>query len=266
MKLVILLFLLGFSVNSSAQGNVDGFFKSKGELDIAFSASYSASKIYFSSVGPINFERNQAILGLYGTYGITDKWNVILNLPMINFKPQDAAIFTKYKLVDVKGNKGEFTLAPAIGVSFPISNYRFQSGQAIGQQATQIQPKIVLQYKHKSNLFIQAQGGYNYAFDPVPSSVSVSVKLGYIYKAWYFDAWFDYQYGIGGEDYGLIKPDFRKLGVSYNKIGGVIYRNIGEKWGVFINGSYIISGRNIGQAYAVSAGFVFKLNTNKKKQ
>jgi hypothetical protein len=265
MRILIGLFFLGFSMSVSAQGNVDGFFKSKGELDLAFSGSYSASKTYFSSVGLINFERNQVILGAYGTYGITDKWNVILNLPLINFKPQDAAVFTKFKLVDVKGENGEFTLAPALGFSFPMSNYRYQSGQAIGQQAIQIQPKLIIQYKHKANWFIQTQGGYNYAFDPIPSSVSASVKLGYIYKAWYFDAWFDYQYGIGGEDYGLIKPDFRKLGVSYDKVGGVIYRNVGKKTGVFVNGSYIFSGRNIGKAYAVSAGFVLKLKTNKKK-
>lgn len=265
MKFGTLIVALFFSALSFSQGNVDGFFKSKGELDLAFSGSYSASTKYLRKDDVINFERNQAIIGIYGVYGITDKWNAIISLPMINFKPQDGTVLVKYKLVGKQGKKGDFTLAPAVGVSFPMSNYVTQSGQAIGQQATILQSKLVLQYKHPKNWFIQAQGGYNYAFNPVPSALVASVKIGYIYKKWYFDAWFDYQYGIGGKDYGIIKPDFRELGVSYDKVGGVVYRNIGKRSGVFINGSYIIAGRNIGQAYAVSAGYVLKLNTNKKK-
>lgn len=269
MKLVkhIVFLILIFSPTAIfSQGNVDGFFKAKGELDLAFSGSYSGSTKYFRTNGTIDYDRSQLILGAYGIYGITDKWNVILSLPLINFKPQDGSIFTKYRLIHHASKKSDFTLAPALGISFPMSNYQTQSGQAIGQQATIIQPKLVMQFKHFKNWFIQAQGGYNYALNPVPSSVGSSVKIGYIYKKWYFDTWFDYQFGIGGADYGIGSPDFRTLGVSHNRVGGVIYKNIGEKSGLFLNGSYIFSGRNIGNAITISTGYVIKLKTTKKEK
>ncbi|MCH2229460.1 MAG: hypothetical protein MK105_03875 [Crocinitomicaceae bacterium] len=264
MKYCIISFFIYLSGLIYAQGNVDGFFKQKGEVDLAFSGTFSASNKYFRKNDVIDYDRAQAIIGVYGAYGITNKWNVVLNLPLINFKPQDAAVFTKYHLVDVKRKKGDFTIAPALGVSFPLSHYATQSGQAIGQRATIVQPKVLFQYKHKANLFVQGQVGYNYTLDPVPSATVASIKAGYIYKDWYFDAWFDYQYGIGGTDYGVAGADFRELGVSYNKIGGVIYKSVGINSGVFLNGSYIFAGRNIGNAYTVGAGYVLKLQTNKK--
>tara|TARA_B110000285_G_scaffold108306_1_gene122986 strand:+ start:253 stop:855 length:603 start_codon:yes stop_codon:yes gene_type:complete len=193
----------------------------------------------------------------FGTYGITQKWNIIVSLPLVNFKPQDASVFTKYKLISHTSKKGLVTIAPALRVSFPMSNYQTQSGQAIGKRATIIQPKLVLQYKHPKNWFIQVQGGYNYTLDPVPSAVVSSVKVGCIYKEWYFDVWFDYQYGIGA-------PDFRELGVSYSKIGAVVYKNVGKKSGIFLNGSYILTGRNVGQTITISGGYVLKLKTAKK--
>lgn len=269
MKLVrhihFLIFML-FSSSTFSQGNVDGFFKAKGESNLAFSGSYSGSTKYFRTNGTIDYNRSQLILGAFGIYGITDKFNAILSLPLINFKPQDASIFTKYRLIHHTSKKSDFTLAPALGISFPMSNYQTQSGQAIGQKATIIQPKLVMQFKHFKNWFIQAQGGYSHALNPVPSSVGASVKIGYIYKKWYFDTWFDYQFGIGGTDYGIDSPDFRTLGVSYNRIGGVVYRNIGEKSGLFLNSSYILSGRNIGNAITISTGYVIKLKTAKKNK
>lgn len=268
---MILKFAVGsifffISTVTLAQGNVDGFFKAKGDLDLAFSGTFSASNKYFRKDDIIDYDRAQAIIGVYGTYGLTDKWDVILSAPLINFVPQDLAVFTKYKLIELRGKKSEFAIAPAVGITFPMTNYATQTGQAIGQRATIIQPKLIMQYKHDKNWFIQAQGGYNYAFDPVPSAMVASIKAGYIRNDWYFDAWFDYQYGIGGTDYGVVGADFRELGVSYNRVGGVVYKNVGKKSGVFVNGSYIVSGRNIGQAFAVGAGYVLKLKTNKKSK
>ena len=266
MRLALSIFCISVSLLSFSQGNVDGFFKSKGELDLAFSGNFSSSSTYFTKNGSINYKRAQMIIGAFGIYGITDKWNAIVSLPLINLKPQDASVYLKYKLFQNDTRKGVFTLAPALGISFPMSNYPTQTGQAIGQRATIIQPKLVFQYKNNKNWFIQTQGGYNYTFEPVPSSFVASFKAGYIYRTWYFDAWFDYQYGIGGTNYGIDGLNFRELGVSYNKVGGVIYRSVGEKSGIFFNGSYIHSGRNIGQAFTVSTGYVLKLKPNKKSK
>lgn len=269
MKLLTLSWVLIFSLSSQAQGNVDGFFKSKGELDLAFSGTYVRSRVYFGGASPIVYNRDQSIIGAYGVYGLSDKLNCIVSLPVINYTAQDLSLYAKYKLLSKKMDVGEFTLAPAFGVSFPVWNYNTESGQAIGQRAFTLQPKIVAQFKHRHNWFLQAQTGFNYSFDPVPSSYGISAKAGYIYKKWYFDVWYDYQFGIGGKDYGSVNSEplnsFRELGVSYGRVGGVVYVTIGKRMGAFIGASTILFGRNIGDADAFNAGVVLKFNTHKDK-
>lgn len=256
--------LLGFL--SQAQGNVDGFFKSKGDLDVALSGTYVYSRVYFAGTSPITYKRDQSIIGAYGVYGLNDKWNCIVSLPVINYKAQDLALFAKYKLFYREIEGGDFTVAPAFGLSFPVANYDTESGQAIGQKAFTLQPKLVVQFKSFQNWFVQIQTGYNYSFNPVPSSYSASAKVGYIYQNWYFDAWYDYQLGIGGKNFGSGNVNsFRELGVSYERVGGVIYVSMGKRIGAFVGVSTILSGRNIGDANAFNAGVVLKFNTNKEE-
>jgi hypothetical protein len=257
----LLLNGLGF-----AQGNVDGFFKSKGDMDVAISGTYVYSRIYFAGVSPVFYKRDQSIIGLYGVYGLSDKWNVVASLPVINFTPQDLSLYAKYKLYSKKFDDGEITILPAFGVSFPVWNYNTESGQAIGQQAVTVQPKLVVQFKHAQNWFVQAQTGYNYSLNSVPSAYVASGKVGFIYKNWYFDAWYDYQFGIGGKDWGSAGLDsFRELGVSYERVGGVVYASIGERLGAFVSISTVLSGRNTSDSNMFNGGIVLKFNTLNKE-
>ena len=268
MRLLLFLGFLALSITASAQGNVDGFFKPKGDLDVAFSGGYAHADQYIGGSNLINYKRSQTILSVYAAYGLSQKWNVIASLPLINFSLQDVALFTKYKLVEKVVSHGAFTLAPAAGISFPVTSYNTESGQSIGQRAVTIQPKFVAQYINVSNVFIQVQTGYNYSLNPVPSAYVASAKLGYIYKKWYFDFWYDYQYGIGGKDYASFNIDplnsFRELGVSYSRIGGVIYSSLGKKWGAFIGASHALTGRNTSLSTSINGGVVIKFDTNKK--
>ena len=245
--------LFAFAV--SAQGPVDGFFKKKNQLDVAASATYAFSEIYLAGNGAINYSRNQTILSGFATYGVSDRLNVIGSVPIINFLPQDATFFAKYQLV-----KSPLTVAPAFGISFPMWNYNTESGQAIGQRAVTLQPKLLVQYQPFQNWIIQAQGGYNYAFDPVPSSYVYSTKIGFFKNGWYTDLWYDVQTGIGGLDYGggEAVTSFRGLGVSYQRVGGVVYKHGKGKTGYFINGFTTLSGRNFSKFTTVGAGVVWK--------
>ena len=266
MKAVCLSFFLCLSCLGFTQGNVDGFFKPKGDLDVAISGTYVYSRIYFAGVSSIFYKRDQSIIGLYGVYGLSDKWNLIASLPVINFTPQDLSLYAKYKLYESKFNACEVTLAPAFGVSVPAWNYNTESGQAIGQQAVTVQPKLVMQFKHARNWFVQAQTGYNYSINSVPSAYVASAKAGFIYKKWYFDVWYDYQLSIGGKDYGAGGLEsFRELGVSYERVGGVVYASIGDRWGGFLSLSTVLSGRNSSDSNTFNGGVVLKFKTTKEK-
>jgi hypothetical protein len=273
--------LLLFSSEVFSQGPVDGFFKGRGNLDLALSGAYQHSEIFYAGFTAINYPRTLNSVSLFAEYGIGNNFDVIVNVPFINAQFQDAAIFLKYRL-PLKSNYNYLPLSvvPAIGMSFPISKYMTETTLSIGQRAIQIQPKLVLQYNLKHGFFIQAQGGYNYTLDPVPSSIPASVKIGFSSRPLkkikgniYMDAWFDYQKGLGDKEW-LTDPvsTFRELYVTYSKMGGVIYyglkptnskrhpRTSNSRMGFFINGSYILSGINLGKSFTIGAGVVFKFD------
>lgn len=123
MKNLTLLLVFGSVFCASAQGPIDGFFKNKGELDLALSGTYATSDQYFGGTSKINYERDQSIIGVFASYGLSDRWNLVSSIPVINFQLQDAAFYAKYKMIFKGTAKGEFSLFPAFGLSFPLSNY-----------------------------------------------------------------------------------------------------------------------------------------------
>ena len=152
-----------------------------------------------------------------------------------------------------------------MGIALPSWNYPTESGQAIGQRAVIIQPFLFGQYKNDNGFFIQLQSHYNYALSPVPSSIDASLKIGFAGAKWYSDVWYNTQYGFGDKDYqgNVSFNSFRELTTSFDRVGGVIYYSISNKIGVFINGSYVLSGRNISKSLNLGGGVVFKINTKK---
>ena len=200
---------------------------------------------------------------VFAEYGITDKWDVIVNAPFINGHFQDGGVATKYELLRAKVGGRDLSIIPALQVSFPMTNYETENLEAIGQRATLISPKIVVQHNLPKGLFVQAQTGYNYALDPVASSVGASVKLGGSFGKFYTDVWYDFQHGFGDKDF--LKPppvSFREYTVSLHRFGGVVYYGINNTFGVFVNGSYIFKGRNSYRIYGFGTGLVIKLKVN----
>ena len=273
-----LLFIFSFTIGTVgfSQGLIDGYFKGKGKLDIALSGFSQTARSYFAGFDEVSLAeppfsgdgvRKFNSIGLFAEYGITDKWDVIVNAPFINGHFQDAGIATKYEVARTKLGGRDLSIIPAIQLSFPLTDYETENLEAIGQQATLISPKIVVQHTLPKGLFVQAQTGYNYALDPVASSVGASVKLGGSFGKFYTDIWYDFQHGFGNKDF-LVPPavSFREYVVNFQRFGGVVYYGINDTIGVFVNGSYIFKGRNSYRIYGFGGGAVFKLNLNKKKQ
>ena len=263
-KLIIILTCL-ISVQLSAQGVLDGYFKGKGNLDLAMSGFFQSSQDFFAGTNKVVIPRSIASLGVFGQYGITPMWDAVVNIPIINNQLQDISIATKYELIKTKVGGKDLSIIPAIIFATPISNYSTNTSQAIGQQATVISPKLIVQQNLTSSLFLQVQSGYNYALSPVISSVPFSAKLGGSFGKLYIDLWFDNQNGLGDIDYPVSGELFRELTVSYNRIGGVFYYGLKGNLGTFVNYSYTINGRNTSKAFGIGTGIVLKFSTKKKE-
>lgn len=264
MRNVLFIGVLFYSFGLFGQGLLDGYNKGRGNLDLAISGTYQFSEKFFTVNGSVNIPREITSMGVFAAYGITDKWDVAANVPTVNWNFQDASFGTKYRVLEAIIQGNALWVYPAVTVQFPMSNYVTQSAQAIGQRATVISPKIILQQQLPGKLFVQVQSGYNFAITPVANSVPFSAKVGGSYGKFYFDVWYDFQHSFGGVNYPT-SVSFRNLGVDYHRVGGVFYYQPISKLGLFVNYSYTIAGRNTSQAYGIGGGFVVKLNLLKKK-
>lgn len=274
MKTTLLALVLAISTYSFSQGLIDGYFKGKGNIDIAASGFFQTTRNYFAGGVEVSLSnppfagdgvRKFNSVGLFAEYGITDKWDAIVNVPYINGSFQDGSVATKYKLWETKLGGRDLSVIPALQVSFPLTEYPTENLEAIGQRATLISPKVVVQHSLPKGLFVQAQTGCNYALDPVAPSVSASVKVGGSFGKFYTDIWYDFQHGFGDKDFLSTDPpfsSFRELVVSFKRIGGVVYYGINDTFGIFVNGSYIFDGRNSYKIYGFGGGVVVKLHLN----
>jgi len=260
-KTSLLISFLVIAAVCNSQGLIDGFFKGQNHGTVAVSASYQSSTQYWAGDSLINFNRNQPNAGLFGTYGIIDGLDVVASIPFVNLAPQDASLFAKWRAFQRTSERGgKFTLGIAAGMSVPMSNYNTESSTAIGQRATIVEPRVFLQYHFPNRFFIQAQAGYTYAFDPVPSGIPASIKLGYTHDKWYADVWFDLRDSETGKDYtgtGDRKPNsFRELEVDYQRIGATFYKPFSDKFGLSLGLDHTLSGRNMFKSTGVNLGFI----------
>lgn len=268
MRIILALFALLSPALLLAQGAIDGYMKNKGELDVALSFSHEGSDVYYAGPNEIDYDRTTQSIGAFAAYGIHKRINVIANLPFINGNLQDGSIYAKGLILNNNlFNAGNLSLIGAIGYSTPLSDYKTESGDAVGQQTTAILPRLVAQYNFKFGWFLNARYGYNLNEDPVPDTYVYSFKTGYASGKWYTDVWVEIQEADGGKDYrgvGELRPDsFRELGVEHTKIGGVVYYGFKPNKGVFLGWGAILDGRNTAKANRLSVGYVHKFNFSK---
>lgn len=247
--------IIGYS-----QAPVDGFNKGKGNATIVGAFSNENFSKYYAADGLRNLKRVTRAYSFYGVVGISDRFDAQINLPYVTSGSeqslQDISIYMKYALI----NKGKTKLLGALGQSSPLTNYQTEGLYALGQQASTLDTRLILQQDLGNGLFIMAQSGYIGRSNPTPSSIPVSAKVGYASNKIYADIWFDYQYAFGGSDYadGQGLP-FTTLGIGYTKVGGQVYRPFNKHLGLSLGGSYVISGRNVGKSTVLSGAIIYNI-------
>lgn len=264
MRRLLITFLWLNLTLTYAQGPIDGFYKGKNKLDVAVSGGFQTAKTYVGSNGAFSYKRSLGQGSLFAEYGITNSFDAIATLPYVGSNLQDFGIYLKKRLLKLKGETHQFSLAG--GFNGPASNYATQSGLAIGQQAQQLIGKLVYQVGLPKGFYLQCQGGYNHNFDPVPSSYVYSGKFIYGSDKWYFDFWLANQTGLGDKYYPQFNADFRQLNVSFTQIGGTIYRSFNSRFGAFFNFSQIVQGKGTFLTKSANAGFVYKFDFNRTKE
>lgn len=269
-----------------AQGPIDGYMKGKGKLDVAVSLSNNSASDFFGKDGAVYNEPFQGrFLAVFAEYGITDDLDLVATLPYVFTSTQsgfqDGSLHLKFRPLRVKtAEGGYFNAVAAAGISAPLSNYEPLAAGAIGQRATVLQPRLVLQWDSGFGPFFNLTAGYNVRLDALREEDIAGVRLlrpdynpeqpknftNWLIKAglpaanYYLDVWLERQFTQGGADYAPMVPDLpQAYGVSFTQIGGTAYYSENGKTGFYLSAGHILGGRNTSGITRITAGLVLKL-------
>ncbi|MGJ8592585.1 MAG: hypothetical protein ACSHXF_08560 [Aquaticitalea sp.] len=260
MKIFIGSLFVVFTISQSfSQGIIDGFYRGKGNGTAVLGFGFEDQKSYFAGKTEVDLSRSLFYGNLFSSYGISENLDAQISIPYLisddNRDFQDIGIFLKYRFY----TNGNIQLSFGTGFSTPLSNYAIGDLNDLGQQATIIQTRIMLHSQFANNWFGTIQSGFSYKFDEVPNSLPFSLKVGKATSKWYYDAFYEYQYSFGGNDYlGSPRPqNFREFGVDYHKLGSTVFKKLSENFGAYFNLSYLLEGRNTFQGASYGLGFTY---------
>lgn len=269
-KISLLISSALLSLTTIAQGPIDGYFKGKGKLDIGLGYTSDKGTDYYAGTNLAGFSRDITSYSMFAIYGVSKELDVQVNVPYIINGPekdfQDASIYLKYRAFSKKNSLGFLSVAPAVGFYQPLSKYQTNGFNALGQNNTAVDMRLVAQQKFSNGLFTALQGGYFLKSNPTPDAYSGALKVGYAAGKFYTDAWFELNQAIGGTDYRgtgdkaptAARGGFKGMGYGYTKIGLTGYYSIINQLGVYVGVASTLSGRNADKSNRFSVGIVVK--------
>lgn len=289
MKLQVLVcsvMLLGSS--AMAQSPVSGFMKKKGEGSVVlnqFRESYEKVFLVPAEIDgvPVFNEVSITSTSLYGEYGISDRFNVIVNLPYVKVEGnaseavlqnngfenersgiQDIKIYGKYSFLSKEIGTNKLDILGSLGLETPLGNYSADEGLqsiiAIGNESTRFTGLGIAQFMTDFGLFATGQLGYSLRSNEVPNAVLSEFKLGYAGSAFYLDAFVANQLSgkdgvdILGEGFVGFFPATR---VNFTRIGANAYVPVSKFAGIVGGVNAYVAGRNIGKSTGFYAGLAF---------
>ena len=279
-----------------AQSLVSGFMAGKGHGSVVVSGTTERyENVYLAPERiegvPIFQEVRVNSLNLYGTYGLTDKIDVVLSLPYIQSRGRaDAAVLNDYNsqpstatqgytnvrqglqdltaLVKFKSYTREIgsnilDLLGVVSVSTPLSDYQTNVGYgyiiAIGNRANKYSASGVAHLKTSSGVFVTGQLGYSLRTGEVPHALVGEAKVGYAGPRTYVEGFASFQESNGGTDITEqgFTGFFPSTRVNFLRVGGSVYRPLAKGVGVVLGASTYVAGRNIGKSTGYSAGLSY---------
>jgi len=252
----------------SAQGALDGFIDQPGQKALAVSVGTEKANVFFKRDEDLKAPRRFDSASLFYKHQFNKWFGIAVNVPVVEGQLHDGFVYLKFGKQFKLNNNLQLSTVLGVGGTTPFSNYDAETGDAIGQQASALNLRFISQLIIKNRVFINARVGHDEVSTPTPSKNLYSFKIGYFKDKWYADLWYEDIHALGGKDYqgvGQFAPQsFRELGVSSQKIGGVIYHQTWKNVGLFFNSAKVLGGRNAWGTMRYSGGFVWNLKTKKK--
>ncbi len=270
---------------AEAQGPIDGYMKGKGVLDVVPSFSINAANRFWGAVGEVYEEAFRGnTLALFAEYGLSDRLDAVTTAAYVFTAQQsgwqDGSLHLKYRvLYRPLGSAGHLGALLSAGASFPLRRYDVLAAGALGQRATAVPLRGIVQWETAWGVFFNLTGGYHWRLDRLdPSDVAAIqrvrpdfvpiqpasfytalFRVGFPAARYYADVWMERQYTPGGSRYAPGVPDLpQAYGVSFTQAGGTLYYSENGRLGFILSGAYMFTGRNTAQMLRLTAGVLWR--------
>lgn len=261
-RLLSLAALLLWAASLGAQGAITGFMPKPGQTDLAVSYADERFDTYvFGTTEQASFLRTLSF-NFFAEHGLSKRSSVVLALPFVHIDAenrglQDANLALKYRNEYKEYDSGNFSAITAVGLSFPATRYRIDTPNPIGQRATVMQARLVLQYNDYAGWFVNAHTGLDFRLIPdVQVAVPTLVRGGYGSKQFYVEAWLEYFHTFNAGTDGNISGG---TGSRWWRTGATLYVPVTQQFGVLGGAAFVLAGQNIGLSDRWNAGAVYKL-------
>jgi hypothetical protein len=287
------------SAHLRAQTIDDHIFMSKGSLCTGFVYGHDRWDEYWEgelkrenlNVGTVTTKT----LGWMGTYGVTDKLNVIAMAPYVWTKAsggtlkgqsgvQDLTIAAKWNALDVPFTRhGNLRTVAAVSAGVPLTDYVPDLlPLSIGINSKRVSTRLTLSWQAKKGIFVNATGAYtwrdNLTLDrpayftdgqqfltdqvQLPDVVDYSFSAGYFSPRFHLPISFTQQITRGGGDIRRQDMPFPSNRMNSSRVGAMAmyYLPMNRNLALRASGSRAVSGRNTGESTMLTAGVMYTFN------
>ncbi|SEF50355.1 transporter [Flavobacterium urumqiense] len=301
MKKFYLSCLLFAPVLMSAQTEIDGIMMSKNNFCVGSIYQYSSWNQYWEG----SFKRENLNLGtvstqsfgIMGNYGITDKLNILFNLPYVETKAsagtmegqkgmQDLSVTVKYMPLEKTTGNATYSLYALGSFSTPVSNYSADYlPLSIGLQSKTAALRLMGDFQ-LGNFFSTLSGAYvkrtNINIDRnayltseihytnevnMPDVISVNFRTGYrssrLIAEFVIDNWVTQSGGFDITTNNMPFPSNTMNALKYGVNSKYTFKKI-PQLSLLGGYNYVVEGRNVGKSNTFYGGLFYVINFEKK--
>jgi hypothetical protein len=226
------------------------------------------------------------------SYGITDKLNVLVNVPYVWTNAsagtlhgmkgfQDIDVDLKYEFYNAKIGKGDLSLIGLVGVTTPLSNYENDFlPMSIGLGSTNLSGRLTADYQNglffatlssayvfRSNVTVDRTAYYtnqiNYTNEvDMPNQLYSNLFVGIRNSKLTVQAELMNMYTFGGDDIRPNDMPFVSNQMNSTSLGAHVkyFLPFITNLELVASADYVIAGRNVGQAQTYMGGFFYILS------
>lgn len=293
--MMLLAFVSAQVQQGKAQTPTDAIMMDKGQICFDLSYFHDSWDEYWEGTkkrenGNIGTLTRHTIAPMFNL-GLTSRINFMGGVAYVITRPsagqiegtegfQNLNLAVKVDALELELGPGMLQILATAGFTTPISNYVPDYAYAIGLGCTEGSLRPIIQYKLNNGFYARLQGAYNlrgnctlprdyyyttqaYFSNEVdmPDAIDYSATLGYstadeAFRAEIFYGGFN---TLGGFDIRIQDMGFPSNEMDYTNLGAVIhyYPSIVKGLGVHVSGSYVLTGRNVGQTTSIGGGVTY---------